>query len=321
MSTSDNTESGLLESGPDGGIIYSVLSASFRMKPLLPEHEEALEHVLGIVDEWYGEKLRWTTGSVVGPTREYEREDLEFISTYPGSLPVGTVTTEQEFWERKLKLTTLTDFAVRFHGAAQPSVGSPFSLCFYSVIHEVSRDGTFRTSSALNLTVPETTPIDEFEGRVRDIAAALPVTWGIGGYGFSSSSRSHHDRYRRAAFAQARRHPGFDVGFDWLLHPALEDRIRSVNWLTFLGSDLAKAVDSTQLSSSVEVDSDGPIWVAKAGRQPERGDHNRRDYPKEYKEVDRALRSIRATGEIDFGEPFDKTTSTEWIERFQRARY
>jgi hypothetical protein len=69
----------------------------------------------------------------------------------------------------------------------------------------------------------------------------------------------------------------------------------------------------------VEVEPLGAAWRFGAGSSPLLADLHRREDVSAYRALDRALRSVRASGGVHFLPPWDEETTAEWLSRFQVA--
>jgi hypothetical protein len=125
--------------------------------------------------------------------------------------------------------------------------------------------------------------------------------------------------------ALAARYPGLDISYPSTTQFVVLKGIKGVNWLTFLGSDYAKrlgGMEALRKTFSAEItlhDLGGGRIAIQAGAAPQIGDVNRQDTLPLYREVGRAVASVRATPHPRMigpgGIPDDDSTET-WLSRF-----
>jgi hypothetical protein len=305
-------------------LLYPALGAVLHLEPLGPEDEPRLEAVSEIVWNWFGSELRWVSSSFEPVVRRARREDAEYVSGYVTELdvPEGDSSLEQALFTGHAQFVK-DDFEVAFSGGATEIGASPYSYRFWAEVPDPS-PGRVRSFGVIHITVPEAWPTEDFVMRVSAVAGALRVRWGAAGYTFSPWILSDYEMPSVRVAAHARRHPGYDVAEYTRLVKAFHRRIRTVSWLTILGSsiaeELARAGRVVEPSSHLTVGRAGECLVVRAGARPEKGDANRLVYPPAYVEADALLRPIRASsGEgMTFLGPWDERQITDWLRRFEK---
>ncbi|MFN0113198.1 MAG: type VI immunity family protein [Paracoccaceae bacterium] len=159
------------------------------------------------------------------------------------------------------------------------------------------------------------------------VSGRLPVCSAQGGWGIETSPYFQEESHT-AAWAFSMRHPGLDVftGIDDRRAARL-DGLRTVNWLTAIGSDLLADVGGSEslrklLPSEVTmVPLPNGGLVLRAGPAPEIGDVNRRDRIPAYSAVNAALRPLidrcvpRAM-DFDIRNDDEGTATPRWFRRF-----
>jgi hypothetical protein len=306
---------------------YTALGAYFHLERCAKEDEERLDRACQLVWDWIGPHLRWSYLSSFDGVNPIRRADLDYVSGYVSDLdeprvPGGDAAT-QIVVANLAKLPRM-EHEVFCHGAEEATAASPFTFGFWAEIPEVGRGRAYQPYAVLFLTVPQSWPIDDFAARACAIAGELRLRWGNAGLTYASFEHSDYEVARRGIYAHARRYPGYDVG-EFARHLELfHDRIRSINWLTFVGPALeAKLVKKGRLletSSLVSVGRLPSCVVLRAGLGPEAGDVNRHAYPPAYVEADTLVGPIRAaTGKgTAFLGPWDEDATTDWLRRFER---
>lgn len=167
---------------------------------------------------------------------------------------------------------------------------------------------------------------DRFADLATRWASRLPLVHGYAGLALIQPPAAQARQLRsRAVFEYAERHPGFEVDDCGGTAIKALDRIKGVNWITFLdagpmtragGPDRLRAI----LDPSIRIDPAGEGWAIRAGSQPEAGNLEAGDRLPLYGEVARALRSIRMTehpalGPAEFGS-FGPAGTARWLRRF-----
>ena len=117
------------------------------------------------------------------------------------------------------------------------------------------------------------------------------------------------------------RHPGIDIPLAGFTSFVIGAGIKRVNWLTLLGSDMARragSLNSLGRQAGVVVHKPGESVVIQAGDTPLIGDVNRQDTCEVYRRVGRALKGIRSADHPGFifnqGEFIaSKEKTEEWL--------
>jgi Protein of unknown function (DUF3396) len=304
--------------------VYGALGAIFHLEVLDASDEERLDRVSDLLWDWFGAELRWSTLSCAETSEPARRSHLEYIGSFAANLDAAPAPApEQQRFHNLLTRYGRTDYFVICAGADKPTVASPFSIRFWAEIGEPpEHELALPACSVLHFTVPEAWPVDDFYTRVCAIAAELRLRWGAAGLTYSPLDLDPGRDAERAQYAHARRYVGYDLpAYVQLVEPFYR-RLRSINWLTFVGPALAAELSAQgrRLASTpnVEVLDLGGTWMLRAGPRPERGDVNRLWIPPAYREADALLRPIRSTGEgLDFLQPWDEESTARWLRRFE----
>lgn len=306
-------------------VLYGALGAIFHLEHLGPEDEEPLEHVSDRIWEWIGPELRVTSLSAAASFEPSRRSHLDYISTYAANLDARAADAPAtQFEANNYTKFGRTDYEVTLNGAEDPAAASPYSVRFWSEIGAVSTsDLRLPSFAALHLTVPESWPIGDFYSRVCAIAAELRLRWGAAGLTYSDRIVRDPALPSETLYAHARRHPGYDSARYIRAMEPFYDRLRTVNWLTFIGPVFAKRLADMGRplvgTPHVGLSAVGGSLLLQAGATPQRGDINRLQIPFEYREADALVRPLRTSDGKDlvFLGPWDRTTITAWLRRFE----
>jgi len=310
-------------------VLHGVLAATFHLERLEPDDEARIEAANQIILDWIGTELRWTLNSRVGVEEPFAPEDLAFASAYPTSL--GVVPFDEGLAPEafriaiELNVQRRADMGLACHGGKQRLWASPFSYRFYAEITGAADDSPQLIAPAfLRVSVPATWPLDDFERRVRAIAAALRLRWGAAGLSYSAWETQFHADAMKAVYAHARRHTGYDVGLYVAWLPEFYSLVRTVNWLTFLGRGLQRKLAASKQGLPetggplVTLSRAGDHLVLRAGELPEAGDVNRMHVPAAYIRADEMIRPVRAHEGVNFYESWTEATTTQWLRRFEK---
>ncbi len=169
----------------------------------------------------------------------------------------------------------------------------------------------------IRLTVPTSWPFEDFRQRVVDIASKLRLRWASAGYTYSGIEDFFPEEYWKAVSGHCYRYPGSDVGAYSPFMLQLYDKIRSVNWLTFLGAALTTEVTIPPAHGLVQISKSEHGTLLTAGGEPQRGDLNRLIVPPAYVDADAIVRAVRLASGIEFMDPFDETSTARWLRRFE----
>lgn len=309
-------------------VVYGALGAIFHLEPLDKDDEARFDEVNDLVWDWYGENLVHATLSCAEAPEPIRRAHLDYIASYGANLdvagPPGATEEDQQISAHLVQLGR-DDYSVVCSGSQDAFEASPYSYRFWveiGALRRVEDKDHLPAHGVLHLTVPENCPLDEFYGKITAIAAKLRIRWGAAGLTFSACESQNYQRPNEAMFAHARRFSGYDVAEYVRLTEPFYHRLRTVNWLTWLGAtmleDLALAggLGQSTLSSQLAV---GDAVLLQAGPRPEAGDVNRRQLPAAYREVDALVRPMRAAQakDLPFFAPWEESTVERWLRRFE----
>ena len=320
-----------------GGIprLFEALGVTFFLEDLRPADADRLARVNAMVVDWFGPNSRQTNHALYDEIARFRPEDLEYVEMFAhNGAPIHT---KDQLWGWRYR----SGFSLAVNGAADPAHASPWSYSFVQtervvdaleetperevpehwgskkLIKAIGRIAPI--ASALRLTVPVDWPLDDFRARVLTIADALRLRWAAAGLTYAHWMAFDPAPVGKALGAHAKKHPGFDVGYDRTGLELFHDQLRTVQWLTVLGPALAARVDVTP-TAPLRVENRPGGLLVQAGGAPEPGDTNRRKVPVAYAEADRAMRAVRASDGSKLGwMGFSRETATAWLRRFERA--
>jgi hypothetical protein len=306
-------------------VLFSALGVKIHLELLASEDEDRLDRVNERVWGWIGDELSLTWLSCAPSPEPAIRTHLDYISAYAGSLTARPH--PDPALQRAINNVTKfgrTDHDVSCVGARAPDAASPFSYSFWAEIGEVpSTSPDLPAYATLELTVPDDHPLDDFFARVCAIVGELRIRWAAAGYTYAAELRYDTEAPGDRIYAHARRYTGYDVGFTTGMMETFFNRIRTVNWLTFLGpalaGELASAGRTLRSTPRVDVSQLGSSVLLRAGDAPERGDVNYLAVPAAYREVDALVRPVRASDGRDmvFFGPWDERLIARWLRRFE----
>lgn len=311
-------EDGVLAHRP-GGVpgLYRVLSAEFHLERLQPDDYARLDAVAEQVWSWLGPQLRWHFGSSGPDIEPIRREDLDYMPGLCDRLhePVDLPAAWFEH-VNPMRRFSFTDYEVSAHGGIDPFAASPFLFRFWAEVDIEADvdDGIMPCDAVLRICVPESWDLSDFLARVQTIAGHLRLAWGSAGYSYSFWIPGQLPDIFARMRGHARRFVGYDLPWFVRAFPLLRHRIRSINWLTWLGPEMVRelVVAGVPLQTSplitVQTLANGTTHI-RAGDAPERGDVNRLQHPRAYVEADALLRPVR----LDSAE--DLTVYGDWSER------
>lgn len=311
-------------------LLFGALGGTFYLEHLRPEHEPQLERAMECVAEWFGARLHWTHLWCAG-FEPFQRSHLDYVSGLAGNLTISdthpSLPADARRMARELTKKLRGGVAIRTGGGEEIEAASPFSCCFRACFRDNDNveDPVIACRAVLHLAVEEQWPIDDFRRRMREIASLLPVQWGTAGYTYAWWDYQDITATRNAIFPHARRHWGYDIGQAIAAFDPFYERLHTVNWLTFLGTDLAAGASlPDNLPQPISSENLASCLLLQAGEAPGRGDVNRFDTLPAYQRLDALLRSLRWTtaGEFAvFGRGWTKQTLEEWLNRFERTRW
>lgn len=305
--------------------LHRVLGATFHLEALGPDDAAPLAEVQALVHGWIGEALRWSTSTTFPLLDPYRREDLDYVPAYADTIrpPPPSDDLDRRFAENVLFAATFGDFTLLATGCEEGAFASPYSYAFSSVVRQDRPGGDAHTCAMLRVTVPASWPAGDFHERACAIAARLRLRWGSAGLTYSFWETSGFNAVRAAIYAHSRRHWGYDMA-QWAAYlPEWHHEVRTANWITFLGEAFAARVRAAAGEKALEGGGDlhvapvGTSVLLRAGERPEEGDINRRIVPPGYVQADEAIRAVRAGAGIDFRSPWDRSSSEQWLRRFE----
>ncbi|MEZ4447374.1 MAG: DUF3396 domain-containing protein [Polyangiaceae bacterium] len=311
---------------PDTPVLHGTLGAILHLEMLDAADEDALDRACERLWAWIGPHLTFANLSCADSTETIRRTHLEYVPSYVTALTAPAAPRpEEQLMHNRMTAHGRTDFFLLCSGADDPAKSSPHSIRFWAemgIPPDQERD--LPAYGVLHFTVPETTPLDEFQREVVAVAAELRLRWGAAGYTYSGLDLAPGRHAEEAQFAHARRYPGYDLPAYVQVVTPFYRQIRSVSWLTFLGPamtgelrDLGQPLES-QGEVQVFPTHDGGVLL-RAGAAPDRGDVNRLWFPTAYREADAMVRPIRSEGrDVWFFHPWDETSTRDWLRRFER---
>lgn len=306
--------------------LFGVLGLEIHLEPIENRDQDALAAVNELVWDWIGPELKQTWFSFYEGPVKTDRSDLDYVSCFARNLAKPVIPgapPQVQIVAADLVRFARSTYSVMCNGGAEAAHASPFSYRFWSETPRVGQDPKcYRPFAALNVTVPDTWPLQDFAERVRAIVRALRVRWAVAGLSYSDWELVDPWPARDQTFRHARRYLGYDVGYFVRFLEEWQQQIRSVSWMTFLGpAFLAKLValgqPALQSSGLVRVEQVGTTTLLVAGDAPQPGDRNALQVPPAYQEADAMLRRIRADENVNFQQPWDETTTREWLRRFE----
>jgi hypothetical protein len=165
---------------------------------------------------------------------------------------------------------------------------------------------------------------EDFVNNLRKLATLLPYVSGYASPGLHWAEL-HKAQALIEARAIARRHPGYDVQDNAIGRSDINLKVRGARWLTLLGMEIVEKIGGLKtlrqnLPGPIVVEEVGPGVMIRAGRQPEKGDVNRRIDTPLLRIVARVLEPVTAFGEIallrtDFSDQDDNLLK-QWERRF-----
>lgn len=302
----------------DHPALYGVYGAYFQLEHLNESDEARLEAVHARLRSWLGSELRWTWASPFPVTRPFDPSDFELVELRcrevmrPGRAQAPDLI-------QGLMDAPFRRLFVAAHGGESKSAASPFNYCFVSEIAEEPSKDVIPMCAALTVTVPVSWPLLDFQNETVAIADLLRVRWATAGLMYGSWAYSQHELTMKRMFSHARRFHGFDVGFDAGFLATFHDRVRTVNWLTFLNHSLASRAGLVRARAAADVTvlaSGNGVWL-RAGLVPDPCDVNRLGASPAYRMADQLVRRVRCSDEIRFVPPWDDLSTRAWFRRFE----
>jgi len=313
----------------DVPLAREVLGIQLHLEPMQPDDAGRLAKALELVKDWIGGELRWTLGTMLGGGVPYESDHFDYVENYPEllELPPREAGSTDEEWGDALALLAgpVSAYGVVCGSSPEPKYAPATSFRFYADVDRVDWNVAHVPAlSVLRVTVPTDQSLGLFMERACALASMLRVRWGSAGLMLSGSAiDGYWSEWKKIAHAYCLRHVGVDLGeYVALLRP-FHDRIRTVNWLTFLGSGIRAQLDKVQplpaiVPNGVTIQKMGDVTLIKAGDRPFRGDLNRLDVPPSYVRADQLVRPLRAAAGIRFFDVWDFNETRKWLTRFER---
>jgi hypothetical protein len=307
--------------------LYATLGATLHLEPIMPDDAPALAKAVAMLYEWLAPSLRFTRLSCWDEPIAHRAEHVEYITEYPANLVFDRTAEDAEQLIASLELQTRpwSDYEVMFHGGAEPEAASPFQLHLWAEIPRLGADVPVAVLPALSVRVPCSTDPAELRERVLAVASLLRLRWGNVGYTYSYYGEDYLSCWD-GMYAHARRFTGFDVPEFIRNMDVFSILLRSVNWVTILGDELAARIEPASSerarAQGLTVHGFGSAGaLLQAGSAPERGDRNRLGIPRLYVAADELVRPFRASDaegdEIVFMGPWDYDTVSAWLRRFE----
>ena len=164
--------------------------------------------------------------------------------------------------------------------------------------------------------------LDRFVAVAKRLTAPLPVFHGMGGFSFSESMVSGERQTNEPYLIAAAMHfAGVEVEADGMSSHCCGNAIKGANWLTMLDASLVKRLGGektlrTHLSEAITVHRMPWGVMIQAGPEPSLGAVNMGETLPLYREVNKALRSLRVAVHWNLGVQFDEARTRRWIGRF-----
>ena len=168
--------------------------------------------------------------------------------------------------------------------------------------------------------MPEGTACETLHRLARDLADELPVLSGHGGYTVQFDARLKAEAFDQI-YAWAKRYLGVEVEDLNLTLPLVRDAIKGANWLTLVGHELWSKLMShpdraRELPAGVDYERLHHAGLFRAGAQPVLGDRNRREFPKLYAALEKALQPLKLQHHPEFAGRFGEEQATDaWLYR------
>jgi hypothetical protein len=263
--------------------------------------------------------MKWTCLNALGFIEPFRPRDLSYLGQLPrilnAEVPVNTPPSQLQVAKRVHALQH-GDFSLACHGAAESWSASPWSIRAYC---EVLDDKSYMVGTMLRVTLPANSATDELVAFSDLLASSMRIRWGALGYTYAGWDIQHNSEVRAGMFAHSRRYLGFDLPVQATLMPRWHAALRSVNWITYLGSDLVGRLAPASVSDVLNSTTlpNGSLKVV-AGDGPKVGDINHLDMPRAYQDADLLMRAVRARDGFSFLDPWDELASTDWLCRFEQ---
>jgi hypothetical protein len=261
----------------------------------------------------------------VARSARFRRDDLSYVSSYASHLdapPAHPEDAELHALWRLLEMNKHTEFGMFCRGGADFNHASPYSYRFFSEICWLTDSPRFHVCPVLRITVPLAWPLDDFERRVREIAARLRMRWGCAGLTYSGYAIDWWDEVHQGIHAHSRRYAGYDPAFYVSFMRRWYKQLRTVSWLTFVGPAFAQQIEARgrwfEAGDLVAIERLGDSVLLKAGPAPAEQDINRLQMSPAYQRADEIVRPVRATADVHFLHPWTMASTEQWLRRFEK---
>lgn len=301
----------------DFPVAYPALSMCFHLEPLEPDDQERLARANQLIIAAIETELRHVWASFLSGAEPYRSTFLDFVpwqSTRLEPPPAGDNPIVARVWQ-----FTRGDFHVFASGGVHPRAVSPTTYRFWSEIPSAELEGPLKALSMLQVTMPESTPLEAFERLALEVASSLRIRWGNAGFGYATRNFDEIVYEREAIFTHSRRYHGYDSGLHVRHMEDFHKQIRTANWLTFVGPAFRERLDFSEQDPSVTTAAAADALVLRAGPHPLRLDVNRLENSAPYRAVDRMIQPVRAR-ELDFGYPWSESPTRDWLNRLAKKR-
>lgn len=316
----DYPQDPLLKLSDGLALAWPVLGVYVQLEPAVAEDEDRYAAAVSMVKDWIGAELRWTHTTTFATPQPFRPTDFDFVVDHAraSDLPPVDPRDELSVMLRRHHVMTRLDFSMESYGGAEDNGGSPFSFAFHAEVPDPETSLKASLPTCLRVTVPTSTDLGEFYARVTSLLSVLRIRWASAGLTYSGATIQWYDEVHEAIYQHARRHPGFDVPVFIEQGNAFANRVRSINWLTWIGPELARRVPSASGSNLLRIDTVPGAVLVQAGDRPVAGDTNRFGLPPAYRAADALVRAVRAREDIHFLFPWTEKTTTDWLRRFER---
>jgi hypothetical protein len=165
--------------------------------------------------------------------------------------------------------------------------------------------------------------VEPFLALARELAGALRFLHGHGGYAVNMVPSYNSQLPDLPVYALSRRFKGVDLGTPNFFEDAAPSGIKSINWLTFLGTSAVEKLGGRKALEKA-LGNDIPVHplphgvMLQAGPEPSFGDVNRKEALPHYHQVGRVLKPLRIPSDVlGNWDGIGGTENTrEWLARF-----
>ncbi len=172
------------------------------------------------------------------------------------------------------------------------------ALSFYDA--DLFQTGHIRVVLPLEFIADSVQPFVEL---AKDLASKLKFIYGHAGYAVNMYRFFNSQDENLPVHALSKRFKGIDLGLPFTFQELAPKGIKSINWLTFLGSPLVDRLGGTAALGKA-LGAENPLHelpygaMVQAGSEPGFGDVNQREELPHYHQVGRVLRPLRLTQEV-----------------------